>query len=54
MGSGVAFLPVSALFPLMSMEYFGGDSAAAALVETLFSAGMLAGSRAAGPVGSSK
>lgn len=36
--------PVSALFPLMSMEYFGGDSAAAALVETLFSAGMLAGS----------
>ena len=39
----VAFLPVSALFPLMSMEYFGGDSAAAALVETLFSAGMLAG-----------
>ena len=40
----VAFLPVSALFPLMSMEYFGGDSAAAALVETLFSAGMLAGS----------
>lgn len=28
----------------MSMEYFGGDSAAAALVETLFSAGMLAGS----------
>ncbi|MFQ9915374.1 MAG: MFS transporter [Flavonifractor plautii] len=35
---------VSALFPLMSMEYFGGDSAAAALVETLFSAGMLAGS----------
>lgn len=40
----MAFLPVSALFPLMSMEYFGGDSAAAALVETLFSAGMLAGS----------
>ena len=40
----VAFLPVSALFPLMSMDYFGGDSASAALVETLFSAGMLLGS----------
>ena len=40
----VAFMPVSALFPLMSMDYFGGDSASAALVETLFSAGMLLGS----------
>ena len=35
---------MSALFPLMSMDYFGGDSASAALVETLFSAGMLLGS----------
>lgn len=40
----VAFMPVSALFPLMSMQYFGQDTAAAALVETAFSAGMLAGS----------
>ena len=40
----VAFLPVSALFPLMSLDYFGRDTAAAALVETAFSLGMLAGS----------
>lgn len=40
----VAFMPVSALFPLMSMEYFGGDAASAAVVETAFSLGMLAGS----------
>lgn len=40
----VAFMPVGALFPLMSINYFGGDTNAAALVETLFSAGMLAGS----------
>lgn len=40
----VAFMPVSALFPLMSMQYFGRDAAAAALVETAFSVGMLAGS----------
>lgn len=40
----VAFMPVSALFPLMSMQYFGRDAAAAALVETAFSVGMLTGS----------
>ena len=40
----VAFMPVSALFPLMSMQYFGREAAAAALVETAFSVGMLAGS----------
>lgn len=40
----VAFMPVSALFPLMSMQYFGGDTASAAVVETAFSIGMLAGS----------
>ena len=40
----VAFMPVSALFPLMSMQYFGREAAASALVETAFSVGMLAGS----------
>ena len=40
----VAFMPVSALFPLMSMQYFGREAAAAALVETACSVGMLAGS----------
>ncbi len=40
----VAFMPVSALFPLMSMQYFGREAVAAALVETAFSVGMLAGS----------
>lgn len=40
----VAFMPLSALFPLMSMDYFGGDAGSAALVETAFSVGMLAGS----------
>ena len=40
----LCFTPVSALYPLMSMQYFGRDANAAALVETLFSVGMLAGS----------
>lgn len=50
----VAFLPLSALFPLMSMDYFGGDSAAAALVETAFSVGMLTGSVILGVWGGTK
>lgn len=40
----MAMMPVSALFPLMSMEYFGGTSTHAGIVETLFSVGYLAGS----------
>lgn len=39
----MALMPVSALFPLMSMEYFGGTSTSASIVETLFSVGYLAG-----------
>ena len=39
----MALMPVSALFPLMSMEYFGGGSAGASIVETLFSVGYLVG-----------
>ncbi|MDD3369781.1 MAG: MFS transporter [Lachnospiraceae bacterium] len=39
----MALMPVSALFPLMSMEYFGGTSVHASIVETLFSVGYLVG-----------
>ena len=39
----MALMPVSALFPLMSMEYFGGTSTHASIVETLFSVGYLVG-----------
>ncbi|MDD3253218.1 MAG: MFS transporter [Lachnospiraceae bacterium] len=39
----MALMPVSALFPLMCMEYFGGTSAHASIVETLFSIGYLVG-----------
>lgn len=38
----------------MSMDYFGGDSAAAALVETAFSVGMLTGSVILGVWGGTK
>jgi DHA3 family macrolide efflux protein-like MFS transporter len=37
------FMPINALFPLMSMGYFGGTTTHAAIAETAFSAGMLAG-----------
>ncbi len=50
----MAFMPVSALFPLMSMGYFGRDAGAAAVVETVFSAGMLAGSIVLGVWGGTK
>lgn len=39
----VAFMPVNALYPLMSMDYFGGTAWHASLVEITFSAGMLTG-----------
>ncbi|WP_343253086.1 MFS transporter [Ligaoa zhengdingensis] len=39
-----AFMPVNALFPLVTMEYFGLDAAAASVVEVAFSVGMLVGS----------
>lgn len=50
----IAFMPVAALFPLMSMGYFGRDPDAAAVVETVFSAGMLAGSIILGVWGGTK
>ena len=36
-------MPINALFPLMSMGYFGGTTTHAAIAETAFSAGMLVG-----------
>lgn len=39
-----ALMPISALFPLMSMSYFNGTSANASAVEVVFSIGMLIGS----------
>jgi len=40
----IALMPVSALFPLMSMSYFGGTSVQASIVEVAFSIGFLVGS----------
>lgn len=40
----VAVVPVSSLFPLMCMSYFGGTALSASVVETAYSLGMLAGS----------
>ncbi|MDP3448891.1 MAG: MFS transporter [Eubacteriales bacterium] len=39
----LVFMPISALFPLMSMGYFGGTTTHAAIAETAFSAGALVG-----------
>lgn len=40
----LALMPISALFPLMSMSYFGGTSTHAGLVEVIFAIGLLIGS----------
>lgn len=40
----IALMPTSALFPLMSMSYFGGNSRNASAVEFVFSVGLLVGS----------
>lgn len=37
------YMPVNALFPLMSMEYFGGTTTHASMVEIVFAVGMLLG-----------
>jgi DHA3 family macrolide efflux protein-like MFS transporter len=37
------FMPINALFPLMSMQYFNGTPAHAAVAEIVFAAGMLVG-----------
>ncbi len=40
----IALMPVSALFPLMSMSYFGGTSTNASITEIVFSVGFMMGS----------
>ncbi|MDQ0920581.1 MFS transporter [Paenibacillus sp. V4I5] len=37
------FMPINALFPLMSMSYFGGTATHASIVEIVFAVGMLVG-----------
>ena len=37
------YMPINALFPLMSMSYFGGTTTHASIVEFMFAVGMLAG-----------
>lgn len=39
----IVFMPVSALFPLMSLDYFKGTTFHASIVETTFAVGMLIG-----------
>lgn len=50
----VALMPVSALFPLMSMGHFGGTSTHASIVEVVFSVGFLLGSLLLGRWGGTK
>lgn len=38
-----AFMPINALFPLMTMGYFGGTMKHASIAEVIFAVGMLAG-----------
>jgi len=50
----IAMMPVSALFPLMSMGRFGGTSTHASIVEIIFSLGFFAGSLILGKWGGTK
>lgn len=50
----IALMPVSALFPLMSMGRFGGTSTHASIVEIIFSLGFFAGSLILGKWGGTK
>lgn len=40
----LVFAPISALFPIMTLDHFGGTTGDAALAEIVFSVGMIAGS----------
>ena len=40
----LVFSPISALFPLMTLDHFGGTTGDAAMAEIVFSVGMIAGS----------
>ena len=48
------FMPINALFPLMSMSYFGGTATHASIVEIVFAVGMLFGSLSLGVWGGFK
>lgn len=50
----IALMPISALFPLMSMGRFGGTSTHASVVEIIFSLGFFAGSLILGKWGGTK
>lgn len=50
----IALMPVSALFPLMSMSYFGGTSTHASIAEIVFSVGFMMGSVVLGAWGGTK
>lgn len=50
----VAFSPVAALFPLMTIGHFGGTTTEAAAAEIVFSVGMVAASAAIGATGGFK
>lgn len=48
------YMPINALFPLMSLDYFGGSTWHASFVESLFAAGMLVGGLLLGITGGFK
>lgn len=50
----IALMPVSALFPLMSMSYFNGTSTQASITEIVFSVGFMMGSVILGIWGGTK
>lgn len=50
----MAYIPVSSLYPLMCMGYFGGTATHAAIAEMAFAAGMLVGGLALGVWGGTK
>jgi DHA3 family macrolide efflux protein-like MFS transporter len=50
----VAYMPINALFPLMSLDYFGGTTLHASLAESIFAGGMLLGGLLLGLTGGFK
>jgi len=50
----IAFMPMSAMFPLMTYDHFGGDGYAASLIEAVWSGGFVAGSVVLGVWGGGK
>ena len=48
------YMPINALFPLMSMEHFGGTAFHVSVIEIAFASGMLAGGLVLGALGALK